>query len=266
VIATEKGVDALLPLADLDGSGWVSSEEAERFQKLFDLGRAVPYVMAQEKTADAAAVARALRLTASDLARAYADYPALTARSRDLFPPLPALQGLPALPAAPRPAASQGKGADFRALAAEVQGSGMSENARRYLLGLAALADGTAQWIPRKAPESGLYTSMEYRVIDRDAARRNARAEPRLPELRRLADFDGSGFVTTAEAARLRNLLLFGKRLAFVVQEEKTTDGPTVARLVGIQAAELQAQLADYGHLAERAPGDLLAPLPSLRF
>jgi hypothetical protein len=260
VLAAEKGVDALRPLADFDGSGFVSTEEAARFRELFELGRSLPYVVEHEKTTDAAVLSRALRRSPAELAAASAEYPALTAKSRALFPPLPALQGLP--PAAPRPAAPAGD--DFQALAAKVRESGMSESARRDLLGLAAIRAGAAAMTPIKDPESGRY-GMEYRRIEKDAGRRQALSEPALPELKRLADFDGSGFVTGEEAARLRHLVALGRQVPFVAQREGT-DGPTVARHLGMKTEELKAKLADYARLAERSPGDLFPAPPALRF
>jgi len=264
VIAAEKGIDALRPLADFDGSGFVSTEEATRFKNLFELGRAIPYVVAHEKTTTAAALARALRRSVDELAAAYAEYPALTAKDRDLFPPLPPLSGLPPAGAAPRRPAATSADDDFQAFAAQVQNAGMSESARQELLGLAAVRAGAVEMRPRKDPESGLY-GKEYRRIEKDAARRQALAEPHLAGLQRLADFDGSGFVTSEEAARLIRLFVLGRQVAFIARQEGT-DGPTVARLLGRRPEELATQLADYARLAERAPGDLFPAAPALRF
>src|SRR5262249_19226295 len=159
------------------------------------------------------------------------------AKSRDLFPPLPALQGLPV--AAPRPAVAA-TGDDFQALAAKVRSSGMSESARRELLGLAAVRAGAVEMKPLRDPESGRY-GMEARRIEKDASRRDALAEPQLDELKRLADFDGSGFVTGEESARLRQLFALGRQIPFVAGREGT-DGATIARHLGMKPEELKTQ------------------------
>jgi hypothetical protein len=258
VVAAQKGIAVLRPLADLDRSGFVSTEEASRFKQLFELGRAVPFVLAREKTTDAATVARFLRLSVPELAADYAEYPSLTARSGKLFPPLPTLQGLPA--SRPAPLAST----EFPAYRAAVERSGLSELAHQTLQGIAMLRTGAVHLSFVKDPETGRYNQVNRR-IEKDAARREAMAEPELPGLRPLADFDGSGFVTSEESSRLRRLFLLGRRVAAVAEKEGT-DGRTVATAVGAKLGDLKAELAEYEQQSARLKGDLLAPVPALRF
>lgn len=101
------------------------------------------------------------------------------------------------------------------------------------------------------------------RVAQLQAALRTATVEDR-ETLRAYADGDGSGFVSTAEAAGFRELIEFGFLAAWIMKEEgESLD--RIATAASLPPEKTEAMIDRYNSAAERLNAATRHPMPVIR-
>ena len=120
---------------------------------------------------------------------------------------------------------------------AEPAMAGLSEEAERVLRTVAHAQAGVTRMEPWKAGSTyGMrYVVNPQRGVDEAATQRlhrewGRRTAVRMATLRDWADLDQSGSVTEGEAQALAWLYQFGRLIPFVMEQERTDEGPAVAR------------------------------------
>lgn len=143
-----------------------------------------------------------------------------------------------------------------------IRESGMSEGARGWLHGAASLRAGGMILVYRKNEGSDRYwpsytsTSCPLPGADPEklAAWReelDSRTQTEFEALQHLADRDGSGFITTDEARRIKDLIEFGV-LAKQIQQEAGPEISHLAAASGLESEAAQRRLSEYHELMEK--------------
>lgn len=130
------------------------------------------------------------------------------------------------------PARGQGDPEDMLECIEQIMAWKMSEQAKMSVAMIAGMRLGGGIWSYHKDESSGIYfnsyTSAKCKSPDSDPAiterednEYRYRLDGEILRLRDLADFDGSGFVSTDEGMRFRQLVEFGCKAAHIAVEEK---------------------------------------------
>ncbi len=184
-----------------------------------------------------------------------------------LFPVIPALLFLAQVPSLP---------CDLADYIEEIQRSGATESARgnldiiaRILVGETILTfQEDAESLQVGARYSNAFCfkpgmSPEELSLAREASRR--KTAPVLAVLRRAADTDQSGFVSTKEGVELRRIFEFGVKLAFVSTGGRS-DKAERSRLLEVSESEFETCLKSYQQLSSglaRIPDITIPQVPA---
>ena len=157
---------------------------------------------------------------------------------------------------------ARGEPPDFQAYMLEVRKLGMTESASGDLSMVANIRTGGLLLTFPKDEITGAhgasYQSTACPVPGADAritrqwqAELQMRAELDMEILRKHADRDGSGFISTAEGSEFRKLVEFGYLAAQIVESDaaSTTE---VARAARLSVEQVEARVAQYNALARR--------------
>ena len=172
--------------------------------------------------------------------------------------------------------AARGDPLDFQAYVAEVRKAGMTESAKDDLSMVASIRTGGTLLTFQKDKMTGScdfsYTGTACPVpgADPEAVRQRQtelqhRVERDSEILRKHADVDRSGFVSTAEGREFRNLIEFGYLAAHIVESEGAT-AADIARAARLATDETVARVAKYNDLARQLNGasEFQVPLVNL--
>ena len=165
--------------------------------------------------------------------------------------------------------------ADFLEHVEKIRKDGMTEAALGDLDVVASIRTGGTllRFIEGKTPgeyaRSYTGTSCDLseadhgRVAQLQQALRKTTLEDR-DALRAHVDADGSGFVSTDEAADFRDLIELGDLAAFVIEEKRLSlDG--IATAAALSPEETEAKIARYNGIAERLNAGTRHPMPVIR-
>ncbi len=166
------------------------------------------------------------------------------------------------------------KTSDLEAYIDEIRASGVSEMGRSHIYSVASICAGSTVLEYRADATSGryspYYTSTTCPNPDADTAElerskrvRRGEADKLVTSLKRFADADGSGFVTTEEAFDFRRSVEFGYLAAEVIRNE----GPKlelIARACGDDVEETARRVGEYRVLARRITEAGVAELPDV--
>lgn len=145
----------------------------------------------------------------------------------------------------------------------KIRASGMSEGAESAVRTVASIRVGQTLLMFDKEAETGRYDRV-YRSgscplpgatseqLEAWKKRTLEGTQKELDRLKPLADLDHSGFVTTEEGARFRNIFEFGVEAAYVCQHEPCTR-TSVAHALGITMPVFSDLLGNYQSLRRRA-------------
>lgn len=165
--------------------------------------------------------------------------------------------------------------ADLREYIDQIKASGMSEGATGHLRMVAASESGEMVAVIEK-DETGKYagTSFSSKFCGKPGLSEEALAKLReeekkaeelslkeLERIKKIADRDGSGFISTAEAHQIRDLYFFAK----LVQEltaDGVRDGNRIAERSGMPVEMFRQKLEAYAGMK----GYLFPELPALTF
>jgi hypothetical protein len=163
---------------------------------------------------------------------------------------------------------------DFRVLVETARARGMSEDAYSTLKMIAGMrAKSTLLSFVKNHGRGGYRTwytaalgsnsGADPEEVRKLRAQQREKEEAVMPSLKKWADLDGSGFVSSKEADRLRRLYEFGPMVHFVAAEEKTRDAKAVAEALQMPLAELLDNLREYKELRQRH-GEEFGPVLTL--
>jgi hypothetical protein len=165
--------------------------------------------------------------------------------------------------------------ADLREYLDQIKASGMSETAAGNLRMVAAAEAGEIVFVIEK-DETGKYIGASYESkfcakpgLSGEALAKLREEEKKAKEaslkelerIKKIADRDGSGFISTAEAGQVRELYFFAK----FVQEltsDGVRDGNRIAERIQMPVAMFRQKLAAYAEMK----GYLFPALPALTF
>jgi hypothetical protein len=153
---------------------------------------------------------------------------------------------------------------DLAAHIEELKKNGATESAYGDLLMIAGILVGDTILSFPKDPITGEY-GMSYRnkvsycprpgLPSSELATMRAEAEKRirpvLDRLRKIADADHSGFVSTAEGSHLRRVFEFGARLAAVAEHEGH-EQPQLQKILHVSPEDFASLLSSYRELVVR--------------
>ena len=158
---------------------------------------------------------------------------------------------------------------------AEARESGLSESARSALLSIASIRTGSTQLKFMEGSAPGQYTRSYSSTAcpvpgadpDKVAAyleELRSKNEADLEALRRYADTDASGFVSSAEGADFRNLMELGLLADFILRQE---DGSVkrIARAAMMKQQDVEERLEAYNRVALSLNASTPYKLPILR-
>ena len=163
--------------------------------------------------------------------------------------------------------------ADLKAYIEEIKAAGMTEDAAGSIRMVAAIETGSTI-LEIKTDDKGKVSGHHYTtaLCPKPGMSEEARAELRrqmdamqakvkseMERLKPLADRDGSGFVSSEEGARFRDLYEMGRGV-LVVTADGLRDGGEVAERLQTPVDKLQKDLASYAEIKG------FAPLPALTF
>lgn len=182
---------------------------------------------------------------------------------------LPALLLLAAVPVF----AGEEMPADFRAYIEKVKAAGMTEDAESSLRTIASVEAGETVFTIDKDDQGkvvGQGFMSKYCIrpgmseeamakLKEERAEVEKKAQMEVERLKPIADRDHSGFVSSEEGYRLRELYFFGRQVREVTGDEPR-DGAFVAEKLGRSVAEVRKMLAEYQELGA------FSPLPALTF
>lgn len=165
--------------------------------------------------------------------------------------------------------------ADLREYIDQIKASGMSESATSHLRMVAASESGEMIYVVEK-DDTGKYIggSYESKFCGKPGLSEEALAKLReeqkkaeelsmkeLERIKKLADRDGSGFVSTAEAGQVRDLYFFAK-LVNELTSDGVRDGNRLAERMSWPVERLRQKLTEYAGMK----GYLFPELPALTF
>jgi hypothetical protein len=167
-----------------------------------------------------------------------------------------------------------GDGADLTAYLDQIRASGISEMGRSDLYMIAGICSGSTILDYKKDPDSGQYWTSYMSAtcpkpgadapeLTRWKALKVSETEAMVSQFKPIADADGSGFVTTKEAASFRYAMEYGYVVARVVRDEGASI-ESVARASGKDVESARRALAEYKELARRATAAGIACLPDV--
>ena len=165
-------------------------------------------------------------------------------------------------------------GSDLEAYIEEIRASGISEMGRSHVRSVSGICSGSSILEYRVDETSGRYwpsyTSATCPKPNADTVEikewkmlRLSEADMLANEFTRFADADGSGFVTTKEAADFRWLVEYGYLVAQVIRDE----GPNVdfvVRASGKDVEEAVSRMEEYKALARRITEAGVTGLPDI--
>lgn len=261
--------------ADLDGSGFVSEQEAAELEGLVELRLQAAFVAEQEKTRDGWKIADALHIPHADFERRWQKHEVLRERYGDEFGPRLDLDlhrpagSAPPMTAAASPQAGATESADFRAFVETARAREMSDLAYLHLVPIAGALAKTTTFHTVKG-EGGWYgvssdsgfcplPGADPEQVRKLRADIEAKRQVQLPRVKAWADQDGSGFVTSEEALHLRNLFELGLKVPFVAAQEKTRDPGKIAAALRMPPPDFLQVWQEYRALQGRY-GDEFGP------
>jgi hypothetical protein len=153
----------------------------------------------------------------------------------------------------------------------------MSESAGNALRMVASIQTGAIIISFSKDEASGIYFTgygstmcptpnadpEEFRKFQ---AAQEEKVQQEMKRLKPFADFDGSGFVSTAEGEEFRGLLEFGYKVSFVVKEIGS-DLDSIAQALGTTTQFIKEEVVKYDQLVGRMktyPGKPFPKIPPL--
>lgn len=160
----------------------------------------------------------------------------------------------------------------------EIREQGMSEAAARSLTTVASIWGGATLLSVQKLPTGEYESRFTTGFCPRPGAdpeevaalrqKIDERVQAELRRIKPLADRDGSGFVSTEEAAQFREVVLFGLRAAKLETGDRQSP-QTIARALGKEPGWVTEKTREYGDLRLRilAAGSSLSDgaLPELK-
>jgi len=163
---------------------------------------------------------------------------------------------------------------DLDAYIEEIRASGMSEMAKNSIEFMASLCEGTRLLEFRPDSASGRYfpgytnTTCSLPDAGKQSGKgsretEEAKSDRLVKELKRLADTDNSGFVTTKEGFEFRYLIEYGYLAAQVIKDEGASL-ESIARASGKDVKDAEVQLARYSKSAQELREAGVAELPSI--
>ncbi len=161
---------------------------------------------------------------------------------------------------------------DLAAYVAEVRERGMAEPTQQLLERVAGIATGA---IPvRMAYQGGVWQTQQGNPPlapdgrDAEEDRRRQAVQDAIADVVRalepMADADRSGFVSSAEAKALYNLVMTGLGLAHL-QAEADLDYAAQAKAMHVSRADLQRMVRDFNAIVDALPPTAHGPLTRIR-
>ena len=168
--------------------------------------------------------------------------------------------------------AGAGEPSDLKQYIAEIRTSMMSESARSSVGTMAGIHLGHTTLEYQEDPASGRYwPSYMSNFCPKPGADpsevKDIRAELKMAVdqeikvLRPMADLDDSGFVTSEEGSKLRQLVEFGYLAAAVIENETPTVA-AIAKASGLSEAQVRDRLNQYKAFTEAVGKAGLDPFP----
>jgi len=166
------------------------------------------------------------------------------------------------------------KTSDLDTYIEEIRASGVSEMGRNQILFVASVCAGSVVLEYRADAASGRYLpsytsttcpnpGVDTVDLEQWKQARRAEAEKLVNSLKRFADADGSGFVTTDEAFAFRRSVEFGYLAAQVIRDEEAKL-ESIARASGIDLEEAARRVEEYRVLARRITEAGVGELPDV--
>jgi hypothetical protein len=123
--------------------------------------------------------------------------------------------------------------ADMKACIEEIRAWGMSEQAKGSIMMVAGNRLGGTSWYYIKDESSGTYgfgmrgnrcnlPNDNPIEAEREKMAYQYKLDREIMRLKEIADSDGSGFVSTTEGREFLNLVQFGHKASFIIEEEKS--------------------------------------------
>lgn len=168
---------------------------------------------------------------------------------------------------------------DLEQFVAEIREQGMTEAARQNLATVASIWAGATLFAVEKLPSGEYETRYTTGFFPRPGAdaqevtalrqKLEERVQAELRRLKSLADRDASGFVSTAEGAQFREVILFGLRVSKLEPGDRQ-NAEIVARALPKELRWVKDTAREYGDLRQRlsgeSPGLPEGALPTLAF
>jgi hypothetical protein len=150
---------------------------------------------------------------------------------------------------------------DFLDYVAKARESGMTESAQSSLMSIASIRTGGTLLKFTKSSAAGQYGRSYSSVgcpvpgadpekVAKFQADLKAKETTDLLALRKYADADGSGFVSTREASSFRDLMEFGLFADFILHDEGG-DLDALARASFMKAKDVRGRIESYDRVAE---------------
>ena len=164
---------------------------------------------------------------------------------------------------------------DFTEYVAQVRSAGATEYAQGEPTGVAEIILGQSI-VDFPKEEDGTYPGTSYTsatcpppgASEEEQARLEEVAErkqrPVVARLKEIADTDHSGFVSTMEAASLRDVVLFGLKAGHLARKE-TSDPARLREFLSVSEEKFRSSLESYARLLKSLgamSGEILQPVP----
>ena len=141
---------------------------------------------------------------------------------------------------------------EMDAYIAEIRDSRMMEGARENMRAVVAIHIGHWSVTYSKNEASGKYEEAFRAVISPLSDRFDAERDSGMELIFPLADLDSSGFITTGEAQRFRELYEFGLQAAAVIEAEGF-NRHLISELTRVHPVDLDDSVNEYNTLVERS-------------
>jgi hypothetical protein len=150
---------------------------------------------------------------------------------------------------------------DLKSYLEERRAAGMTDGAEMYLKSIAAVRSGARTLTYQKEPD-GTYSyrsawarpSTDPKQLAALKGELEKKVATELPPLKKLADADGSGFVSTPEGKGTYDLIAFAWEVTYIAGREGR-DRRQLAHIMGLTPATFDQTLRDYRNLLRRGAG-----------
>ena len=170
--------------------------------------------------------------------------------------------------------ASRPAGGELESHIATIRADRMTESARGMLMTVAAIRTKWTLLTLEKDDATGFYIrsydtatcglpGADPKKLETQKQQFMEATEREMRRLQPLADFDGSGFVTTEEGLKFRQLYELALIAAHVCEQEECAIA-TLAKATGRPPATVEESLAGFRTLAQRAGALRIADFPAL--